>query len=502
MPDPEKIPGRLPSFAVSALLHCGFATLIAFLPGASSHDPAKDRADTPVRYSVQLIHLSLPPYVPEHRVQPKPAAAGTLVLKRSAASAEPSPSAGAPAAPLERRAASVPFVMPKPVRQTLVRPDVPPEITLKQEVPLPDLLPSDLKVPAFHRQFVMPPPRPAQKTTPAVSAAAPAIAGPALTQTDLKIVAKMAELPRLPVPRPQVAQPAAVQSPGQSLVQRSAAPAPEPVAASSSGINVLSVSENPAAAADLLAIPPANQIASGGKAGVDGTHEGGSGTAGSGSSGGKSRAATGSGPDSNAKGVNEGLTASLGIAAGPNPGSGAGKEKSGTGFSGNAPDLGGSLLALPGTTELNFPKEGKYGVVVSGSTAAAPYPESAGALSGRIVYTVYLRVGQRKNWILQYCLPKTAGSTSRTRSSAPALEAPFPYNIVRPDHAGDSQYVLVRGMVTVEGRFDQLAMVFPQNPEGKDLLIQALNRWTFRPAKRDGEPAAVEVLLIIPREGE
>jgi hypothetical protein len=151
---------------------------------------------------------------------------------------------------------------------------------------------------------------------------------------------------------------------------------------------------------------------------------------------------------------------------------------------------------------MTLPKEGKFGVVVSGSTAAAPYPESSGALSGKVVYTVYLRVGQRKNWILQYCLPKAAVSASQTGGAASPLEAPWPYNIVRPDHAGNSGYVLVRGMVTIEGRFDQLAMVFPQDPEGKDLLIQSLSRWAFRPAKRDGEPAAVEVLLIIPRETE
>jgi hypothetical protein len=123
-------------------------------------------------------------------------------------------------------------------------------------------------------------------------------------------------------------------------------------------------------------------------------------------------------------------------------------------------------------------------------------------MSGKVVYTVYLRVGQRKNWILQYCLPKTAVSASQVEGSRTPLEAPWPYSIVRPDRAGESAYVLVHGMVTIEGRFDQLAMVFPQDIDGKDLLFQSLNRWAFRPAKRDGEPTAVEVLLIIPRETE
>jgi hypothetical protein len=34
------------------------------------------------------------------------------------------------------------------------------------------------------------------------------------------------------------------------------------------------------------------------------------------------------------------------------------------------------------------------------------------------------------------------------------------------------------------------------------LLLKSLKLWAFRPASRDGEPIAVEVLLIIPRETE
>ena len=159
----------------------------------------------------------------------------------------------------------------------------------------------------------------------------------------------------------------------------------------------------------------------------------------------------------------------------------------------------GTRVPLPGTTEVVHPRDGKFGVVVSGSSVAAPYPESSGALSGKLVYTVYVRAGQRKNWILQYCLPKNGVPSVRPDGSAGALEAPWPYDIVRPDRGSDSDYVLVHGMVTKEGRFDQLSMVFPQEFEGKDLLLQSLSRWAFRPATRDGELAAVEVLRIIPR---
>ena len=60
--------------------------------------------------------------------------------------------------------------------------------------------------------------------------------------------------------------------------------------------------------------------------------------------------------------------------------------------------------------------------------------------------------------------------------------------------------MLVRGNISDKGHFDQLALVFPQELEKRDLLLRSLGQWEFRPASRDGVPTGVEVLLIIPRE--
>jgi hypothetical protein len=61
---------------------------------------------------------------------------------------------------------------------------------------------------------------------------------------------------------------------------------------------------------------------------------------------------------------------------------------------------------------------------------------------------------------------------------------------------------MIHGFITAAGRFDQLAVVYPDELDKKDLLLSSLKLWDFRPASRDGEPAAVEVLLIIPHEAE
>jgi len=167
---------------------------------------------------------------------------------------------------------------------------------------------------------------------------------------------------------------------------------------------------------------------------------------------------------------------------------------------------GGSLpdLPVPGIKRLMLPKDGKFVVVVTGSSVGAPYAESVGALSGKMVYTVYVSVGLRKKWILQYCLPKAEEKKVLLNGHAVPIEAPWPYVIERPDSIGtvNRDYIIVHGIVNSDGRFDQLALVFPNEFEQKDLLMTSLKRWTFRAASRDGVPSDIEVLLIIPSQAD
>ncbi len=146
-------------------------------------------------------------------------------------------------------------------------------------------------------------------------------------------------------------------------------------------------------------------------------------------------------------------------------------------------------------TRLTLPKDGKFGVVVLGSAGSAMYPESVSALSGKVVYTVYLKMGLRKSWILQYCLVKSpAESAANKGTAATPLDAPWPFLMMRPDQwsASDPDYIVIHGMVTSAGQFEQLAMVFPEQLDERDLLLRSLKLWAFRPAARDGEPVAVE----------
>lgn len=425
--------------------------------------------------------------------------------------AQPHASEPAPAALATAR--HRPFELPpiahvNPVKQTLVQMDLPPDIVLRHEIPLPPVLIwTQTNLPVLpKRLFVAPAVRQVMsKVKQQNLPAAPSLTPPntATSIADLKISEAMINnTPRLPRP-PANAPPVRIPV-RQEIDKMPQIALSDPTQASPA--NVISLPDTDLhASGPIVALPPANQIAKADLAsGASGT---GTGTG--------AKPELGNGPDSGANGNGSGAAASgegpggVAVTAAATSGNRSG---AGTGYSvsasggGDAPVGSGDGLTgnLPGVTRITLPKEGKFGVVVQGSATAQQYPQSAGALSGKVVYTVYLRVGLRKSWILQYCLPANADVGPRTAGTRAPLEAPWPFLIMRPDNLGsdDPDYVMVHGLITAAGHFDQLAMVFPDELERRDLLMNSLKLWAFRPATRDGVNTSVEVLLIIPRQTE
>jgi hypothetical protein len=200
-----------------------------------------------------------------------------------------------------------------------------------------------------------------------------------------------------------------------------------------------------------------------------------------------------------------------GAGAGQTAGNQTGNAASGSGSIGTAGQGGTSgtsgadASVLSGASQrtivhITLPKDGKFGVVVVGSSLAEDYPETGHLWSGRLAYTVYLRVGVGKNWILQYCLPRAqevAGGAGRP-------DAPWPYDITRPSIDADSNTdaIMIHGFVNALGKFEQLAVIFPTELAETKFLLHALQQWQFRPAMQNGQATAMEVLLIIPAETE
>ena len=93
-----------------------------------------------------------------------------------------------------------------------------------------------------------------------------------------------------------------------------------------------------------------------------------------------------------------------------------------------------------------------------------------------------------------FCADSAAGATTRA-------EAPWPYNIVRPNIAPgtiDADALMIHGFVNQAGRFEALSIAFPPDFAQAQFVLNALNQWEFRPATQNGQNVKVEVLLIIP----
>jgi hypothetical protein len=153
----------------------------------------------------------------------------------------------------------------------------------------------------------------------------------------------------------------------------------------------------------------------------------------------------------------------------------------------------------PPATLVTLAKNGHFESVVVGASLEDQFPEIEGFWNGRLLYTAYLHVGLAKSWILQYSLPQT--DTAAAAGNLARLESPWPYTIVRPDLAPGSinaDALLIKGIISQEGRFEAATLIFPPSFPLAQFVLDCLRKWQFRPAFQSGEPARVEILLIIP----
>ena len=457
------------SFLVSILVHgAGFGLLLIGLKHTSRiSDPSVIQ-----RYTVRLLT--------PRRTEPQ--------TRHSAGSgvAYPDPQSVARALAPGGSPAPLPYVPPQvaqllPASQTLVQPDAPPDLLLPQETPIPVLVMWS-RDSTLSKKIVPPPP---QEAT--VADVRPSLIKPnhESNLADLNISATAFPTVAPAVPASTTA-PLVVRGPEpiKQVPQTSSQPLEQPTPARVMSISdlqtqgpvMIPLANQTSQSASTESLAPRRPEKSSGEGnGNPASKQNGIG-AGQSSGDQGAKAATGGGS-----------VAQNGADTGPGQGSDAG--------------LGSS--SEPSLTRLSLPKDGRFGVVVVGSSLAEQYPETVGIWSGRLVYTVYLHVGLGKTWILQYSLPRaeeaaTAGSVIRP-------EAPWPYEIVRPHFApGDfnSDAILVHGFINLAGRFERLAVVFPPEFALPKFLFGALQQWQFRAARQNGQLAAVEVLLIIPEETE
>jgi hypothetical protein len=387
----------------------------------------------------------------------------------------------------------------KPGPQTLIQPDVENPVTLAQQIPVPQVViwkPSSVPV----KKITPPPPQP-----PVSAEAKPSVELPNDEQTlsDVNLASSFHLTPK-PLLTASTTSPVTVHAPQQPqrAPMTSSHSSAQPTPAAILSLSNLRMKEG------IATLPPVNEsvvvkspgtLAGQGKApaapGKDNSSpnpgQGGS-TSGPGGNPTNPASASGAGNAPAFKVSGPGLASAGNKPPGPEPGTGT-----------NPDSLDNLDSNQPSTTSVSQPKDGHFSSTVVGNQIEDQYPEVADVWNGRVTYTVYLHVGLAHSWVMQYSVPHTADDSAGSPVSH--LEAPWPYDIVRPNlspGAIDADALMIHGFVNQSGRFEKLSVVFPQSFPQAQFVLAALEKWQFRPAQQDGQAARIEVLLIIPEQFE
>jgi hypothetical protein len=486
---------RWPGFVCSVLIHIVAITALGHLPAVHKQPRpnlwARSRLTETIRLripeSLYLASSGAPG-------KPKKAPAPKAPAPRAAEGAKPRLADQRPA-PGGRRPFELPPVLhPAETAQTLLQPRSQAEVLpLKTRLPemffwntqvprpravKPFVDPGHVKAPQAPRALDAPP-----RLDTAGAPRLPRIpASTALTNSSRVL----APPPAMPV-RATAAQSSAASSAATEDPQ-----AGDPVA-------VLSLSTKPLPLREFLTVPPGNMVGRMPAQGAGGSGQG----SGQGDAGKAKQGSTpGEGAGENGTG-HGGAVAGAGKDSGAGNGGGGGTAASGSGGTAGA---SGPLDPAVAATRMTHPVDGVFDVVVQGGIEG--FPESAGALSGRPIYSVYLRVGGPKDWILQYCIPagatpapRPSGGVVRLDAAPPPVSAPYPHVTMRPlVRRRPGTYMTVQGFINTEGRFENLRVLGVNDPQQSAYVLSILERWEFRPAAQQGKPVRVEILLAIPSE--
>jgi hypothetical protein len=421
------------------------------------YSPRLDRRAIAQRYNLRRLDLSMP-----DEAVPR-SAASKVKYPTPKLNNRNDPSTGQPA--VMRQVAQAPKGP-----QTLLQPDLAKKIALPDTVQVPTLVVWAHNK-AVVKTIVAPPPA---KPTAANITPSPAPPTQEVNLADVSIASSQILHPKLAA-LPSTTSPIAVPGPEVQLAPTSISQ----VSAKPTAAAVMSLSDVHMAQGTVV-LPPVNESAASNSQGLlapGAAHDSAPGIGNRDGKGGAGKpAGTGSGSNGNAGTMADGrANSSL--------------------FNGNGT---GNQIRV---TKITLPKTGQFGSVIVGASLDDQFPEMTRVWAGRLAYTVYLHVGLAKSWILQYSLPMNdeagaAGSISR-------LDAPWPYDIVRPNldiDPSESEAIMVHGYVNQSGHFEGLKVVFPPQFPQTQFVLTSLEKWQFRPAARNGQLARVEVLLIIPEE--
>jgi hypothetical protein len=222
---------------------------------------------------------------------------------------------------------------------------------------------------------------------------------------------------------------------------------------------------------------------------------------------------------------------STGSGSGPGSTSGAGtKAFSGITIAGSAPEpnskafsgitiVGGAVETKDGAESILHapapkPLQTSYGLsIISTEDSGGGLPVFGVFDNNEQVYTVYLDMRQKEAdqnpaWTLEFAVlqdpterSNAAGNPGRSKQG---LILPFPISKEHPIlplqvvRKNLGKMIIVYAIINAQGKMEKISI--KDSPDGRLLqpLLEALAKWVFRPARLDGAPVAVKVLMGIP----
>ena len=144
--------------------------------------------------------------------------------------------------------------------------------------------------------------------------------------------------------------------------------------------------------------------------------------------------------------------------------------------------------------------------VVSTASSGGGLPD-LGVFASEKVYSVYLDMrtstsDQIPSWTLQYAPLRTAeeASSRKLETVTPPylMVKEIPKLPVELARKYQRRMIIVYAIMDTQGKLDRILVMQSPAAQITDLILEALNKWVFRPAELNGQPVSIKLLLGVP----
>jgi len=132
-----------------------------------------------------------------------------------------------------------------------------------------------------------------------------------------------------------------------------------------------------------------------------------------------------------------------------------------------------------------------------------------GVFASEKVYSVYLDMrtttsDQIPSWTLQYAPLRSSDEDTASIRKQETVTPPYllvkevPKLPIEMSRKYQRRMVIVYAIMDTQGKLDQIVVMQSPAAQLTDLIIEALNKWVFRPAELNGQPVSIKLLLGVP----